>query len=152
MSPGAVRATVVADKAAVIEQMLAGVATLPLATEAEFLADSRMVAAGESFLRRGLEALFDIGRHVLAKGFGDPAADYKAIAQRLGEHSVLEASQVERLRAMAGYRNRLVHFYDEVTPGELYGILTDHVADLREILDALRAWIAAHPERIDESL
>jgi uncharacterized protein YutE (UPF0331/DUF86 family) len=152
MSPGAVRATVVADKAAVIEQMLAGVATLPLATEAEFLADSRMVAAGESFLRRGLEALFDIGRHVLAKGFGDPAADYKAIAQRLGEHSVLEASQVERLRAMAGYRNRLVHFYDAVTPGELYGILTDHVADLREILDALRAWIAAHPERIDESL
>lgn len=152
MSPGAVRATVVADKAAIIERMLGGVETLPLATEAEFLADPRMVAAGESFLRRGLEALFDVGRHLLAKGFGDPAADYKAIAQRLGEHSVLDASQVERLRAMAGYRNRLVHFYDEVTAAELYRILTAHVGDLREILTAFRAWIAAHPERIDESL
>jgi uncharacterized protein YutE (UPF0331/DUF86 family) len=152
VSPGKVRATVVADKAEVIRQMLAGVETLPLASEAEFLADPRMVAAGESFLRRGLEALFDIGRHILAKGFGEPATDYKAIAQRLGEHSILDASQVERLRAMAGYRNRLVHFYGEVTPAELYRILTGHVGDLREILDALRAWIAGHPERIDESL
>ena len=152
MSPGRIRATVVADKALVVERMLAGVATLPLATEAEFQADSRMVAAGESFLRRGLEALFDVGRHVLAKGFADPAADYKSIAQRLGERSVLDASQVECLRAMAGYRNRLVHFYDEVTPAELYDILTEHIGDLREILAAYRAWIAAHPERIDESL
>lgn len=152
MSPGAIRASVVSDRAAIIGQMLAGVASLPLGSEAEFLADPRMVAAGESFLRRGLEALFDIGRHVLAKGFGDPAADYKAIAQRLGDHSVIEPSQVERLRAMAGYRNRLVHFYDEVTPAELYRILTDHVGELRDTLDALRAWIAAHPERVDESL
>jgi uncharacterized protein YutE (UPF0331/DUF86 family) len=152
MSPGRVRASVVADKALVIEQMLAGIETLPLASEAEFLTDPRMAAAGESYLRRGLEALFDIGRHLLAKGFGEPAADYKTIAQRLGEHSILDAGQVERLRSMAGYRNRLVHFYDEVTPSELYGILTDHVADRREILDALRAWIAVHPERIDESL
>ncbi len=142
----------VADKAEVIQQILAGVGTLPLASEAEFLADPRMVAAGESFLRRGLEALFDIGRHILAKGFGEPAADYKTIAQRLGEHSILDTAQVERLRAMAGYRNRLVHFYDEVTPAELYRILTDHIGDLRAILAALRAWIAAHPERIDGSL
>jgi hypothetical protein len=33
-----VRATVLADKTAVIEEMLAGVRTLPLASEAEFLA------------------------------------------------------------------------------------------------------------------
>jgi uncharacterized protein YutE (UPF0331/DUF86 family) len=132
--------------------MLAGVRSLPLASEAELLADPRMVAAGESFLRRGLEALFDLGRHVLAKGFGEPVAEYEAIAQRLGERAVLDAAQVERLRAMAGYRNRLVHFYDEVTPAELYRILTEHVDDVRRLLDALRSWIAAHPELIDESL
>lgn len=71
MSPGRIRATLIADKAQIIERMLDGVETLPLATESEFLADSRMVAAGESFLRRCLEALFDIGRHILAKGFGE---------------------------------------------------------------------------------
>lgn len=152
MSPGRIRATVIADKAQIIERMLDGVETLPLATESEFLADSRMVAAGESFLRRCLEALFDIGRHILAKGFGEPAAEYKEIAQKLGERGVLETDQVERLRAMAGYRSRLVHFYDEVTPVELYTILTNHIEDIRKLTDALRTWLAVHPDRVDESL
>lgn len=53
---------------------------------------------------------------------------------------------------MAGYRNRLVHFYDEVTPVELYTILTDHIVDVRKLTDALRTWLAAHPEWVDESL
>ncbi len=152
MSPARMRSAVVSDKTQTVERMLAGVRSLPLASESEFLADLRMVAAGESFLRRGLEALFDLGRHILAKGFGEPIAEYKSIARRLGELSVLDAAQAERLGTMAGYRNRLVHFYDEVTPAELYRILTEHVDDVRRLLDALRQWVAAHPDLIDDSL
>jgi uncharacterized protein YutE (UPF0331/DUF86 family) len=152
MSPGRIRAVVVADKAAVVQRMLDGISSLPLGSEQEFLADLRTVAAGESFLRRGLEALFDIGRHVLAKGFGEPTTEYKAVAERLGAHGVLGPAHVERLRAMAGYRNRLVHFYAEVTPAELYRILTRHTDDVRNLLDAIRQWMAAHPDLVDESL
>lgn len=152
MTPSRIRATVVADKVELIMRMLDGIAALPLGSESEFLADPRMVAAGESFLRRALEALFDIGRHVLAKGYGEPAAEYKDIAQRLGQRAVLSALQAEQLRKMAGYRNRLVHFYDEVASEELYRILTENLGDVRELLDALRQWIAANPELVDESL
>jgi uncharacterized protein YutE (UPF0331/DUF86 family) len=152
MSPGKIRAGVIADRTAVVRRMLDGIASLPLGHEQEFLADPRMVAAGESFLRRGLEALFDIGRHLLAKGFAEPAVEYKEIADRLGAHGVLDAARVARLRAMAGYRNRLVHFYAEVTPAELYRILTGHSDDVRDLLDALRGWIAARPDLVDESL
>lgn len=152
MSPGKIRSAVVADKAEVIVRMLRGIPTLPLDSAESFAADPRMVAAGESFLRRALEALFDVGRHVLAKGFGEPATEYKEIAERLGAHAVLARGEVDRLRKMAGYRNRLVHFYDEVTPTELYEILTRHVGDVQEVLDALRAWIGANPERVDSSL
>jgi uncharacterized protein YutE (UPF0331/DUF86 family) len=152
MSPGKIRASVVADKTAVVRRMLDGIASLPLASEQEFLADPRMVAAGESYLRRGLEALFDIGRHLLAKAFADPAAEYEHVAERLGAHGVLDAEHVARLRVMAGYRNRLVHVYAEVTPAELYAILTRHGDDVLDLLDALRQWMAAHPEMVDESL
>jgi len=152
VSPGSIRAAVVADKAAVIERMLAGVAALPLASESGFLADPHMVAAGESYLRRALEALFDVGRHVLAKGFADHAAEYKEVARRLGEVGVLEPGQVEKLRTMAGYRNRLVHFYDEVTPSELYRILTAHLGDIPAVLDGFRSWLAVHRELLDEGL
>ncbi|HEX9941589.1 MAG TPA: hypothetical protein VGG03_06220 [Thermoanaerobaculia bacterium] len=61
MSPGKIQLKTVAAKAELIREMLAAIETLPLASEADFSADPRMVAAGESFLRRSLEALLDLG-------------------------------------------------------------------------------------------
>ena len=152
MSPDKIREAVVAAKVELIEDMLAGIATLPLASEEELTADPRMLAAGESFLRRALEALLDLGRHLLAKGFGIPAAEYKAIPRELEQVGVLTPDLAARLLEMAGYRNRLIHMYDEVTPGELYQILTSHLGDVPAVLDALRHWIALYPERGDRAL
>ena len=151
MSPDNIREAVVAAKAELIEEMLAGIATLPLASEEELTADPRMLAAAESFLRRALEALLDLGR-LLAKGFGIAAAEYKAIPRELEQVGVLTPDLAARLLQMAGYRNRLIHLYDEVTPGELYHILTHHLGDVAAVLDALRHWITLHPERVDRAL
>lgn len=150
MTPSSIRVSVVTSKIAVIRQMLAGISTLPLASEQEFLADPRMVAAGESFLRRALEALFDLGRHLLAKGFAVPATDYKAVARGLLQHGVVAVELSERLTDMAGYRNRMVHFYDEVTPGELYEILTAHLGDVEAAVAAIQSWMKEHSELLDD--
>jgi uncharacterized protein YutE (UPF0331/DUF86 family) len=144
--------SVVTGKVDIVRRMLAGIATLPLASKAEFLADPRMVAAGESFLRRALEAIFDLGRHILAKGFAVAASEYKAIATALLEHGVVDVELAQRMTEMAGYRNRLVHFYGEVTPGELYEILQHHLGDLDACLAAIQVWIAKRPELFDRSL
>ncbi len=61
---------VLASKVETIRRMLGGIAGLPLEVEAVFIGDFQMVSAGESMLRRALEALLDLGRHILAKGFG----------------------------------------------------------------------------------
>lgn len=39
-------------------------------SEEEFLSDNRNYAATESYLRRALEAIFDICRHILSKMYG----------------------------------------------------------------------------------
>ncbi len=48
---------------------------------------------------------------------------------------------------MAGYRNRLIHFYDEITPEELYGIIQSDLKDLDTFAKALRD-VILHPKRI----
>lgn len=75
---------VVVSKARVVRGGLAGIERLPLNSQREFLEGPHMPAAGESYLRRALETLFDLGRHILAKGFDDPVPEYKAIARSLG--------------------------------------------------------------------
>ena len=100
MSPSKIRLKTVTAKAEGIREMLAAIETLPLVSAAEFTADPRMMAAGESFLRRSLEGLLDLGRHVLAKGFGKVVPDYAAIADELAAQGVLPESAT-KLRLMA---------------------------------------------------
>lgn len=77
-----------------------------------FLRDKVKTAAAKSFLRRSLEAIFDVGRHVLAKSGGvDMATEYKSIARGLGDKGIVSKEMSDTLIKMAGYRNRLVHLY-----------------------------------------
>ena len=150
MTPGSISRVVVADKVAVIRRMLDGIRSLPLDTLADFIADPRMVAAGDSYLRRALEVLLDLARHVLAKGFGRAPAEYAEVARQLGEVAVVNTALAARLAVMARYRNRMVHFYVEITETELFGILTGELADIETSMSAITGWLAAHPDRMTE--
>ena len=147
-----IREKVVASKVAVVREMIAAAGTLPLESREAFLEDPRMVAAGESFLRRALESLLDLGRHILAKGLGMPVAEYREIGRQLGKHGVLDTDRAALLVEMGGYRNRLTHFYDEVTPEELHELLATRLGDIKSVLDSLLQWLRDHPEKVDTSL
>jgi uncharacterized protein YutE (UPF0331/DUF86 family) len=150
MTRSPIRVSIVTAKIGVVRQMLAGISTLPLASEEDFIVDPRMVAAGESFLRSSLEALFDLSRHILAKGFAVPIPGYEAIVRGLLEKGIIELDLAERMINMAGYRNRMVHFYDEITPEELYDILTNHLRDVELALESILTWMESHQEFFDE--
>ena len=149
MTPSRIRAKVVADRASWIRRMLDGIRGLPTESPEAFAADPRTAAAAESYLRRALEALLDLGRHVLAKGFGRGVAEYKEVPAELLKNGVLTPAQAGVLREMAGYRNRMVHFYDEVEVHELYEICTQSLDDIEATLDAILAWIDGHPEFVE---
>ena len=147
MTPGPLDEKVVAERSEWVRDMLEAIRGLPLDSEAEFMAEPRNVAAAESFVRRALEALLDLGRHILAKGFGDAPAEYKEVARGLGEREVLTPGEAATFVRMAGYRNRLVHFYEMVSEGELYSICSERLDDIESVLGGIHRWIREHPEQ-----
>ncbi len=98
-------------------------------------------------LERGLQvaaqALFDIGNHVLAGGFGLRAADYAAIAPLLAERGVIEPTLESRLRGLAGFRNLLVHDYVRINAAQVRLMLVERLPDLEAFADAVEAWLEA---------
>ncbi len=152
MGPPPIRVKIVADRIAWVRNMLAGIRSLPRDSLADFTADPRTPAAAESYLRRGLEALLDLGRHILAKGLGQAATEYRDVARGLEEAGILHPPESTLLFRMAGYRNRLVHFYHEVSVEELYQICTQGLADVERVLAALERWLREHPEHLDQAL
>lgn len=113
----------------------------------EFLADRKNPPFVESYLRRGLEAVFDIGRHILAKTAGSKEIEYKAVARELGNKGIISMEISEGLYLMAGYRNRMVHFYKEVMPEELYQIVVNNLGDFERFNREIVSFIKAYDER-----
>jgi uncharacterized protein YutE (UPF0331/DUF86 family) len=152
MMPGPVSRRVIVDRLEWATGMVAEIQKLPLHDRDKFLADNRNAFTAESCLRRALEALLDCGRHILARGFAVGATEYKEVAARLGKVGVLSKEDAARLRILAGYRNRLVHFYHEVSHEELFEICSTQLGDVTAVADGFRRWIKAHEETMDDSM
>ncbi len=101
-------------------------------TKEQFLANPDHYAIVEHHLRRTLESMFDIGRHIIAKkGLGKPEK-YSHIIELLGQHGIISSEFSIRIKGMAGYRNRLVHEYAHITSEELYDIIDTRLKDFEQ--------------------
>jgi uncharacterized protein YutE (UPF0331/DUF86 family) len=107
----------------------------------EFLEDERNPAAAESFLRRAIEAMFDVGRHILAKSYEFKSLEYKEVASALAEKGIVSPSFGQTLVKMAGYRNRMVHYYKEIKPDELFDILHNDLGDFENFIREIEAFL-----------
>ena len=114
----------------------------------EFLADERNPAAAESFLRRSIEAMFDISRHILSKTYEFKSLEYKDVAQALGAKKIVSPAYAETLVKMAGYRNRMVHYYKEIKPDELYDILRKDLGDIERFLIEIEKFLQDYRRQV----
>lgn len=139
-----ISAELILERLVFIQQCLRELYSLRALSRQDFQADPRNFAAAESFLRRALEAVFDIGRHILTRtGAPGLAQEYKSIARALGDLGIVSAETSGKLAMMAGYRNRLVHLYHQVSPEELLMILKNDLGDLESFIEEIRRWLDA---------
>jgi uncharacterized protein YutE (UPF0331/DUF86 family) len=152
MTSSKIRESVLSERIAWTRDMLNRIRQLPLGSFESFSADGRNAASAESYLRRALEALMDTGRHILAKGFAADVPDYKGIADKLLELKVIDSVSSEKMKILAGYRNRMVHFYNEISDRELHAICSEKLDDVILVLDGIIRWVGEHPEMIDRKI
>ena len=97
-------------------------------------------------VERGLQICaqnaLDVATHLVA-GAGRDAPDCASAIDRLAELGVLPQPFADRFRAMAGFRNVLVHGYLEVDVARLHRILNEHLDDFREFAGHVERHLAA---------
>lgn len=114
----------------------------------EFSVEDNFIKA-QFYLRRALEGVFHIGSHILSRIPGGRATEYKEIALNLGKFKIVDRLFAEtKLKTMAGYRNRLTHFYADVTPTEVLNILRNNLHDVETFLSAIKL-LLKNPEQCD---
>lgn len=129
-------AELVAKKLAFIETCVRELRTL---SRPELIAeDVREQRFVEHTLQLAIQAALDVGSHVVSDarlGEPDTSRDVFRLLERAG---IVTADLGGRLERMAGFRNVVVHLYQEVDLGIVRDVVENHLDDLLEFVTEIR--------------
>lgn len=93
--------------------------------------------AGRYLVQATAQVCIDMANHVIASSGWRVPADFRDAFTVLEERAVIEPDLAERMRALAGLRNRLVHVYEKVDDQIVHASLGDGLEDLGSFSQAI---------------
>lgn len=125
-----------------IKQALAELKRFQRMTIQEFKADKDNFPLASYWVRVAIEAVLTIGTHILSRlPSNGKRKDYTQVIVSLGDYGVIPQNFAKKIRGMAGYRNRLIHLYWEVTPKELHQTLKENLEDFQKFSDYIKKYL-----------
>lgn len=109
-------------------------------TAAQLRTDTALRWTVERGLQLCAQNALAVATHIAAASGAD-AAEYATAIDRLAELKTLPAAFAARFRAIAGFRNVLVHGYLAVDLQIVEDILHNHLRDFVEFVDTIDRWL-----------
>lgn len=126
----------IAKKLAFIETCVRELRTL--ARPERIAQDVREQRFVEHTLQLAIQAALDVGSHIVSdERLGEPDTS-RDVFRLLGRAGILDADLAERLERMAGFRNVVVHLYQEVDLGIVRDVVENHLDDLLQFAATIR--------------
>ena len=95
----------------------------------------------ERNLQVAVEAMLDIGNHLISAYGWECPEEYQNVPKKLAKQGVLPEDFAQRLRKMAAFRNILVHEYLEIDDQLVYNILQTGLEDFELFARYIRDFI-----------
>jgi uncharacterized protein YutE (UPF0331/DUF86 family) len=92
----------------------------------------------EHTLQLAIQAALDVGSHIVSDDrLGEPETG-RDVFRLLGRAGLVPAELAGRLEQMAGFRNVVVHRYQDVNLDIVRDVVENHLGDLLELVTAIR--------------
>lgn len=100
--------------------------------------DVREARFVEHTLQLAIQAALDVASHIVSdRRLGEPSSNQQLFALLVGD-GWLASEQLPALRAMAGFRNVLVHGYTDVDRAIVKDVVEHHLGDLLDLVARIR--------------
>jgi len=107
----------------------------------KFVKDNRSRRFVERLLQIAIEAMIDIGHHIISdEGFREPQS-YRDVFKVLTENGILSEDDLPKYEKIASFRNILVHHYEKIDDSIVYGIFKNNLRDLEEYVAYILSWL-----------
>lgn len=136
-----VRPEVLRRRLAQLDAYLAILENLRRYSLEEFVGNPERYGSAERFLQLAIEALLDMGSHVIAEMELGVVNNYGDIPRILAEKGHIAAPLAEKWFRMIGFRNILVHEYLNIDREIVHQILTHHLSDFRLLRTAFAQFL-----------
>lgn len=100
----------------------------------EILADPWLVRGLKYALQTSVEAMVDIAYHISAKEYNHAPSEARDAIKVLVDNGLVSRKDLPVYGAMIGFRNRVVHGYQEVTPERVYEIAEQELGDFETFI------------------
>lgn len=132
--------TMIINRLEYIEKYLSRLYELKKLSPGEFSDEKKMYFEAACYnLRNALEAVFDIGGHIVTREPGGFYKEYSDIAIRLGQMGVVPREFAgKNLVEMGKCRNKLTHLYLEITPKRICEILQNDLGDFEVFMKQVK--------------
>jgi uncharacterized protein YutE (UPF0331/DUF86 family) len=116
-----------------LDQYLAVLRNLQRYERDEFLSNPERYGSAERFLHLAIEALLDMGNHVIADESLGVVDWYSDVPKIFLEKGMISPELCEKWVRMIGFRNTLVHGYIDIDRDIVYDVLKNRLGDIEEL-------------------
>ncbi len=128
---------IVTARVAKIREYANLLARLLQASKREFVQEPAYYLQAERLLEVMIQAMIDIGNHVIAGLLLKKPEDYRQVFDILAQNRIIPEELLPKVRALVGLRNLLVHEYFEVDHSRLYDEARAGLTDFEEFCRAI---------------
>jgi len=107
----------------------------------QILKDPWIVKGLKYSLQTAIEAMMDIIFHICAKHFNKAPTDARNGLEILVENKVIDNNSFFVYSQMIGFRNRIVHGYQQISGERLYEIVSKELGDFNKFIDSILKFI-----------
>ncbi len=102
-----------------------------------FIKDFEKYDSAKYNLQTAIEAMLDICNHIISRGsYGVPKTNADAFVI-LCKNEVLSPEMQSTYVAMARFRNRVVHLYEQIDTRDVYKYVVEGISDLESFVDEI---------------
>ncbi len=128
-----VDASVIIRRLKKLDSYLAILQSLQNYDKEAFLSTPEYYGSAERFLHLSIEALLDIGNHLIADQNLGEVRWYRDIPEILNKKGIINDQQEKTWIRMIGFRNALVHDYLDIDRSIVFDVLNKHLNEIDDI-------------------
>lgn len=125
----------------ILEQVASIRELLKRKSKEEILADPWLTRGLKYSLQTSVEAIIDMSYHVAAKIFGHAPKDARDALHCLVDHGIISQENEVIYSSMIGFRNRVVHGYQDVSSERVYEIADKELDDLLNFVRDVNSFV-----------